>query len=193
MSHCNIKLRYRPMPEFTPVSLPPETNANFRRGQLLLLLSMLSDPLPIDRIGYLEFFAANPHLIVRDNDAVRLELAGFHPDALSYQSAPERYANRRSRLRSDLAALTAWGYAKPQLVDGRITCGVTPGGRSAASRLTSLYADAYRRSVEILFPLFKLSDQALARQANRWLHVSDEAKIDLLDLEPGQLSLNNNG
>jgi hypothetical protein len=181
------------MPEFTPVSLPPEANGNFRRGQLLLLLSMLSDPLPVDRIGYLEFFAANPHLVVTDRDAVRLELAGFHPDALSYQSAPERYANRRARLRSDLAALTAWGYAKPRLIDGRIACGVTPQGRRAASGLTSLYADAYRRSVEMLRPFFRLSDQALARQANQWLHISDESRIDLLDLEPGQLSSHENG
>jgi hypothetical protein len=181
------------MPDLAPVSRPPETNGNFRRGQLLLLLSLFSEPLPIDRIGYLEFFAANPHLIVSDRDAVRLELAGFNPDALSYQSAPERFTNRRSRLRSDLAGLTAWGYAAPRLVDGRIACELTTNGREAASQLTSLYADAYRRSVEMLRPFFRLSDAALARKANQWLRISDDNRIDLLDLEPGQLSFDTNG
>ncbi len=181
------------MSDFAPVSIPPETNGNFRRGQLLLLLSMFTDPLPVDRIGYLEFFAANPHLVVKDRDAVRLELAGFNPDALSYQSAPERFTNRRSRLRSDLAGLTAWGYAMPRLVDGRVACELTDAGREAASRLTSLYADAYRQSVEMIRPLFRLSETALAKQANQWLRLSDEARIDLLDLEPGQLSFDTNG
>jgi hypothetical protein len=81
----------------------------------------------------------------------------------------------------------------PQLVDGRIACELTTAGREAATRLTSLYADAYRRSVEMLRPLFRLSDAALAKQANQWLRIPDEARIDLLDLEPGQLSFDANG
>ena len=126
-------------------------------------------------------------------DAVRLELAGFNPDALTYQSAPERYSNRRSRLRSDLAGLTAWGYASPTLVDGRISCALTPTGRAAADGLSSLYADAYRRSVDLLRPLFRLSDTALAKKVNEWLHISEDSRIDLLDFEPGQLSLDVGG
>jgi hypothetical protein len=183
------------MPDLTPVSRPPETNPHFRRGQLLLLLSMFDSPLKTDRIGYLEFFAANPHLVIRsDLDAVRLELAGFNPDALSYQSAPQRYTNRRSRLRSDLAALTAWGFAAPSLVEGRIACALTPAGREAASRLTSLYAEAYRTSVDLVRPtLNRLSDTQLAKKASEWLRIPEDARIDLLDLEPGQLSFDVTG
>jgi hypothetical protein len=182
------------MPDLSPVSRPPESNPAFRRGQLLLLLSMFTDPLTIDRIGYLEFFAANPHLVVqKELDATRLELAGLNPDALSYQSAPERYSNRRSRLRSDLAGLTAWGMAIPTILEGRIACALTPKGRESAAQLTTLYADAYRQSVETIRPLFKLNDSALARRVNEWLRVPDEVRIDLLDLDPGQLSFENAG
>jgi len=148
-----------------------------------VLLSLFPDPLTIDRIGYLEFFAANPHLIVRDGtDAVRLQLAGFNPDALSYQSAPERYANRRARLRSDLAALTSWGYAHPVVDDGRIACVLTDLGRRQAGQLTSLYADAYRQSIQLIRPLFRLTDTALARKASEWLAIGD-LRVDVLDLD----------
>jgi len=157
---------------------------HFRRAQLLVLLSMLPEAQTIDRIGYLEFFAANPHLVVRGGqDSVRLELAGFNPDALNYQSAPERYANRRSRLRSDLAALTVWGYALPLVVDGRIACSITPLGLEKASGLTSMYADAYRNSIQMIRHLFGLSETALAKRAREWLNIND-IRFDLLDIAP---------
>jgi len=171
------------MTDLSPVSRPPESNPDFRRGQLLLLLSQFTEPLTIDRIGYFEFFAANPHLVLRGGqDAVRLQLVGFNPDALNYQSAPERYANRRTRLRSDLAALTAWGYAQPVVEDGLIACSLTDHGRQQAEQLTSLYADAYRESIQLIRPLFRLSDTALAKKASEWLAIGD-LRIDLLDLE----------
>jgi hypothetical protein len=161
----------------------PDSLPEFRRGQLLVLLAEFDDPLTIDRIGYLEFFASNPHLVIRDGpDAVRLELRGFSPDALKYQSAPERYVNQRSRLRSDLAALTAWGYAQPSSLDGRIVCGATRQGREAAATLTSLYSDAFRASIQLVTPLFRGSDTAIARKVREWLNV-DDFHVDLLDLE----------
>lgn len=168
--------------EFTAVSRPPEVHAAFRRGQLLVLLSAFDAPLTIDRIGYFEFFAANPHLIVQGSDAVRLELAGFNPAALSYQSAPERYANRRARLRSDLAALTGWGYARPSTDDGRIVCELTDRGRRAAHSLDSLYADAYRQSIAMIRPLFRLSDARLAARASEWLG-GNAMRLDVLDVD----------
>ena len=162
----------------TPDSIP-----QFRRAQLLLLLAEFDAPLTIERIGYLDFFAANPHLVIREGpSAVRLELSGFSPATLTYQSAPERYANRRSRLRSDLAALTAWGYALPTTVDGRIGCSATDSGRESARSMISLYADSYRQSVELLRPLFKKSDKALAESVQTWLMI-DDFRVDLLDLE----------
>ena len=169
--------------DLSPASRPPEAHSSFRRGQLLVLLSTFEASLTIDRIGYLEFFAANPHLVIRDDvGSVRLQLAGFSPSALTYQSAPERFANRRSRLRTDLSALTAWGYAQVGIDDGRIAVGLTELGRRHAGDLTSLYADAYRASIELIRPLFRQSDAALARRASEWLAGIDH-KVDILDVD----------
>lgn len=171
------------MTNLSPASRPPESHSSFRRGQLLVLLATFELPVTIDRIGYLEFFAANPHLVLRDTaSSVRLQLAGFSPSALTYQSAPERFANRRSRLRSDLAALTAWGYAQPSVDDGRIVVGLTHLGRQRSKELTSLYADSYRASIELIRPLFRLSDGWLARKASEWLSGGDR-RLDVLDVD----------
>jgi hypothetical protein len=148
-----------------------------------VLLSTFDAPITIDRIGYLEFFAANPHLVIRDDiGSVRLQLAGFSPSALTYQSAPERFANRRLRLRTDLAALTAWGYAQAGVDEGRIVVGLTDLGRRHASELTSLYADSYRTSIELIRPLFRQSDLALGRKASQWLTGTDR-RVDILDVD----------
>ncbi len=178
------------MSDLAPASRPPETHANFRRGQLLVLLSSFQAPMTIDRIGYLEFFAANPHLVIEDNDrSVRLQLAGFSPSALSYQSAPERFANRRSRLRTDLAALAAWGYAQVVIEEGRILVGLTGLGKENAAELISLYADSYRSSIDLIRPLFSHSDGKLAKLASKWLARPDR-HVDILDVDLNtQLSL----
>jgi hypothetical protein len=106
----------------------------------------------------------------------------FNPSALTYQSAPERFANRRSRLRTDLSALTAWGYAQVEVDDGRIVVGLTELGRRHAAELTSLYADAYRASIDLIRHLFRQSDRALARRASEWLAGTDQ-RIDILDVD----------
>lgn len=171
------------MSDLAPASRSPESHASFRRGQLLVLLAAFDAPMALDRIGYLEFFAANPHLVIRDEaESVRLQLAGFSPSALSYQSAPERFANRRSRLRTDLSALTAWGYASVSVDEGRIVVGLTDTGRERSGQLVSLYADAYRTSIDLVRPMFRLSPTALAKKASEWLSKADR-HLDILDVD----------
>jgi hypothetical protein len=169
--------------DLSPASRPPEAHSSFRRGQLLVLLSTFEAPLTIDRVGYMEFFAAHPHLVIHDEaGSVRLQLAGFSPSALTYQSAPERFANRRARLRTDLSALTAWGYTQAGVDDGRIVVGLTGLGRRHAAEMTSLYADSYRASIDLIRPLFRLSDGALARRASEWMAGTDQ-RVDILDVD----------
>ena len=167
-----------------PISLPPEAHASFRRGQLLLLLAQFDEPVSIDRVGYLEFFAANPFLVFRSDEKERsqLRLAGFNPSALSYQATTERYANRRTRLRSDLAALASWGYLSATVVDGRLACSLTEVGRERAESMNSLYADAYRLSVSLVRPKMRGTDTALAKRVQSWLKIG-RMRIDLLDAE----------
>lgn len=182
------------MSDLAPASQSPESHASFRRGQLLVLLAEFDAPMALDRIGYFEFFAANPHLVIRDGaESVRLQLAGFSPSALSYQSAPERFANRRSRLRTDLSALTAWGYATVSVEEGRIVVGLTDTGRERSRELVSLYADAYRASIDLVRPMFRLSPTALAKKASDWLAASDR-HLDILDVDLNtQLQFNLDG
>jgi len=171
--------------DLNPVAVPPETHSAFRRGQLLLLLEQFEEPVAVDRIGYLEFFSANPYLVHRaeSSERTQLLLAGFNPKALSYQASTERFANRRTRLRSDLGALVAWGLARTASVDGLVACQLTETGRARAASFTSLYADAYRLSVSLIRPKMRgLSNAGLARLVQQWLRV-DEFRIDLLDID----------
>ena len=167
------------------VSVPPETHPAFRRGQLLLLLAQLQEPVTLERINLIDFLAANPYLVFRDdgNERTELLLSGMSPLALSYQAAKERYANRRSRLRSDLAALVAWGYASVTNVDGLRACVLTTEGQAAAESLCSLYADAYRASVRLMVKRFgRSTDAALSKNLQQWLNI-DQFRIDLWDFQ----------
>lgn len=168
-----------------PISVPPEAHSSFRRGQLLVLLEHFEEPVAIDRLGYIEFFAANPFLVWRENSSqrTRLQLAGMNPKALSYQATTERYANRRIRLRSDLGALVTWGYLRAATIDGLLACELTDAGRSAAGALQSLYADAYRLSVSLVLPKMRnISNLRLTQRVQEWLRL-DDMRIDLLDTD----------
>ena len=171
--------------DLVPVSVPPEVHPSFRRGQLLVLLEHFTAPVTVDRVGYIEFFAANPFLVWRaeSRERSRLQLAGMNPKAHAYQATAERYANRRSRLRSDLGALAAFGYLSTDAVDGLLACELTDAGRSAAEALDSLYADAYRLSVSLVLPKMRnVSNRKLGLLAQEWLQL-DEMRIDLLDTD----------
>jgi hypothetical protein len=87
---------------------------HFRLARLALLLELAPQlpnhkPLDIERLGYYDFFAANPFLIVEVEDPLRrdLILAGFDSRNLSYQSSAQRFTSRRARLQHDLAMLVA--------------------------------------------------------------------------------------
>jgi hypothetical protein len=171
--------------ELVPISVPPEAHSSFRRGQLLVLLEHFERPIALDRLGYVEFFAANPFLVWREDSSERsrLQLAGMNPKALSYQATAERYANRRVRLRSDLGALAAWGYLRTATVDGLLACELTEPGRSAAGGLQSLYADAYRLSVSlVLTKMRNVTNRRLGQLVQHWLQLAD-MRIDLLDTD----------
>ena len=45
-----------------------------------------------------------------------------------------------------------------------------------------MYADAYRASIQLIRPLFRQSDVALARRASEWLAGTDN-RVDILDVD----------
>ena len=138
----------------------------------------------IDRLGYYEFFAANPFLVVepRSADGRRLLAAGFEFLNLDYQSSSQRFTNRRARLQRDLATLTSLGLVDVEAIDGRVGYRATDGGMAAGAALHAMYALAYRTSAEIIIQrLRRLSDARLRADAAAWLK-ADALLIGLYDV-----------
>lgn len=151
----------------------PEEHVLFRLAQLLLLLRVVGGPgrpgVGLERLGYYDFFAANPFLVVPDDNVeerAQLHLAGFDERQLSYASTGPRFANRRRRLQHDVALLVAYDLGRLG-VDGWV---LTARGAAVADQLTALYAQQYMTSAEMVIRrLSRLSDSALATQAGQWL------------------------
>ena len=151
----------------------PEEHVLFRLAQLVLLLRVVDRPerpgVGLERLGYYDFFAANPFIVVPAHNVeerAELHLAGFDERQLSYASTGPRFANRRRRLQHDVALLTAYDLA--QL--GAHGWVLTPRGAAVADQLTALYAQQYMMAAELVVRhLSRLSDTALAGQAGQWL------------------------
>lgn len=170
----------------------PDDLLTFRIARLLLLLDVvaaleLKKPLDIERLGFYDFFAANPFLVLGDDEAARREvaLAGFSSSDLSYQSSGHRFANRRARLRNDLAMLIAYGLAVAAVEGQRVVYRISERGKGLVDELHSLYATAYRSSAELIVGrLDRLSDKRLREDAKRWLN-DERLLIDLYDIDDG--------
>ena len=166
------------MPAITPAAPKrPDNLLEFRLGRLLILLESVPDltsakPLHLERLGYYDFFADSPFLILEEERALRtkLLLAGFSERSLSYNSAAQRFTNRRARLQHDLALLTA-RFLVLVRADGRhVTFSLSDDGQRAANQLQTFYARGFRTSAEIVVrKLNRLSDKALTQRAGEWL------------------------
>jgi len=168
-------------------SFIPEDSETFRRARMLLLLSVAKNSgrvVPsVDRLGYYEFFADSPYIVIdgdkpRDRaDRATLEVAGFTRVQLAYASSGARFMSRRRRLQHDLAQLVAYGLVE---LTGE-GYGITSAGQAVAGDLNSVYADAYRQSAEIVLRrLASKSNAALERSVEEWLGHS-WLLVDLLD------------
>jgi hypothetical protein len=167
----------------------PESLDLFRLGRLLVLLSTAAGakaarPLDLERLGYYDFFAANPFLVFGGDDERReLVLAGFDSRNLSYQSSAQRFTNRRARLQYDLSLLVSYGLVRPEVVARRVAYGLTDDGGELAEHFESLYARSYRKSAKMVVArLNRLTDTRLREDAKRWLR-AEALLIDLYDEE----------
>lgn len=154
-------------------SRAPEEHTTLRVAQLAILLSEIAPAegktIDIERLGYYDFFAANPFAIFGPEDELeraRLHRAAFDERQLSYASTGSRFANRRRRLQHDVAILVAYNLAERR-DEGY---GLTNRGAEFVDALAALYADQYRASVQVVHErLRKLSDSKLAVAAREWL------------------------
>ena len=157
-----------------PRAVSPDDHVVFRLTQLLLLLRETSPPgvagIGMERLGYYDFFSANPFLVIpaKDKqDRTRLHLAGFDERQLSYTANGERFASRRRRLQHDVSLLLAYGLVQPRGGGW----GLTEAGEQVTDQLTAMYATQYVASVQIVVKRLARfdTDAALARQARHWL------------------------
>lgn len=166
----------------TTQSRAPEEHTVFRLAQLAILLGEIAPAgdraVDLERLGYYDFLAANPFVVVEAKDSrerARLHRAAFDERQLAYASSGSRFANRRKRLQHDFALLVAYGLAERR-ADGY---GQTPRGVEFVASLTALYVDQYRESVSVVHTHLKsLSDTALSRQVREWLR-SPSLVLDL--------------
>lgn len=165
----------------------PEDQEEFRLAQLLLLLEVAKEANltpSIERLGILDFFSANPFLLVQPTDSEYrdLVLAGFSVKPLTYASPGHRFVTRRSRLQNDLALLIAYGFAVPATSVGHRVYHISQAGQTAASQLSSIYAQAYRVSVTVIVKRTrKVPDSKLPEFCRQWLQ-ADPAMLDLLNV-----------
>jgi hypothetical protein len=168
-------------------SFSPEQSTTFRVARMLLLLSVARDTgrkvSSVERLGYYEFFADNPFIVIEGDmgrdaaDRASLEVAGFSRVQLDYASSGPRFISRRRRLQHDLVQLIALGLV--ELTGGGYD--ITVAGTVVADGLNSVYADAYRTSAEIVLRrLASKSNVGLERSVEGWLGHS-WLLIDLLD------------
>ena len=160
-------------------SQSPEELTLFRLGQLLLLLSTAQDlgvsPPSLERLGYYDFFAANPFIVFPEDSPQRrsLRLSGLSSKTLAYASASQRWATRRERLQHDVALLVAHGLAERQAQGRVLGYSASDEGLRLTSELRSLYSQSFRRSAElVLTELSRLSDRKLVSFAESALRQS---------------------
>lgn len=165
----------------------PEDQEEFRLAQLLLLLEVTKEANltpSIERLGVLDFFSANPFLVIQpaDTEYRDLVLAGFSVKPLTYASPGHRFVTRRSRLQNDLALLIAYGFAVPTTSAGHRVYQISDAGQLASGQLSSIYAQAYRASVELIVKrVRRVPESKLAEFCRTWLQ-ADPAMLDLLNI-----------
>jgi hypothetical protein len=172
---------------FLSPDFKPEDSTSFRLAQLLLMVDVLDDhgwKVNIERLGILDFFAANPFLIVEEGDEAfrKLVLAGFSAKPLTYASPGQRFATRRSRIKHDLSVLVAYGLVRVDAHQGNLVYVITEEGKDTAQQFHSLYAASYRTSAQIVGRrIQKCSDSKLRSECRQWLK-ADPALLDLFNL-----------
>lgn len=166
----------------------PEDVTLFNSSRLLILFEAIKNNsidsgIDIERISYYDFFSANPLIILSDTDSDKLELEymGFASQSLDYASSSQQFRTKRAKIKQFLAYLMTKGLVEMKNKDGQIVFSITELGESMARKLDTLYANAYRKSVNIIIKrLHRLTDKRLWQEANKWLEAK-HFQIDLLD------------
>jgi len=161
----------------------------FNSARLLILFDVLDekeimDGINIERIGYYDFFSAQPFLIFGEGEKdIKLDLLlhGFEATTISYISSSQRFTNRREKLKHYLAGLIMRNLIIVNNANGQFLYSITKEGKQIASQFKAMYIMAYRKSADIIITkLSKMNDRILASKARQWLK-AEPFIIDLYD------------
>lgn len=171
------------------VTFSAEDDLVFNSARLLLLFEELSKQsdkgIDIEKLTYYDFFAANPFVILSDDDSsarLDFELEGFVPNKLDYSSAAQRYSSKRESMKHYLAVLLCRGLICVTNEDAKIQFKVTEKGLSVVGQIHTMYSLAYRKSVRYVIKRLKdYSDTRLWESSRKWLEAK-AFQIDLYDM-----------
>jgi hypothetical protein len=161
----------------------------FNSARLLILFDVLEKTgdtvgLNIEKVGYYDFFSAQPFLIFGNEEKktkIGLILYGFELRTISYMSSSQRFANRREKLKHYLAQLMIRDLVKVRNIDGEIVYSITADGKKIANSFNTQYDYAYRKSAKLIIKKFKgWSNNKIALNAKSWLK-AEPFVIDLYD------------
>lgn len=178
MSGTDIRLRFS-----------AEDEDLFNAARILILFDVLREKgnlngTNIERIGYYDFFSAQPFLVFgKEEEEIKQELLlqGFESNTVGYISSSQRFTNRREKLKHYLAGLLMRNLIDVNNIDGQLLYSITNEGKRIASQFKSLYGKAYKKSAEIVTTkLSKMRDKELSEKARQWLK-AEPFIIDLYD------------
>ena len=150
----------------------------FNSARLLLLFKILDKMevrkgINIERIGYYDFFSAQPFLIFGEDDKeTRLDLIyyGFESKTISYGSSSQRFENRREKLKQYLAGLIVRDLITIENIDGELVYSITETGKIVANMFNTFYDAAYQKSARLVIEKLKnLSNKKISMNAREWL------------------------
>jgi hypothetical protein len=165
-----------------------EDATTFNSARLLLLFETLhiidneKSQIDMERLCYYDFFAANPFLIIKDDNPERLllEIEGFDPNKLEYLTTVQRYETKRLQVKHYIAVLVSKGLITVENYDKKIVYSITHLGLTISNRINSMYAIAYRKSVSfVIRKLKRYTDPQLNEQASIWLRAKT-FQVDLV-------------
>jgi hypothetical protein len=118
----------------------------FNSARILLLFMVLSEigeheGINVDRIGYYDFFSAQPFLVFGKDDnetKLKLLLHGFESTTIGYISSSQRFTNRRDKLKYYLSALLMRDLITVKNYDGQLLYSITEKGKEVAAQFKSL-------------------------------------------------------
>jgi len=169
--------------------LSPEDFTLFNSARLLLLLKGvdelgIEEGVDLERLSYYDFFAANPFLMIMEDDPSRidLEVAGFETHTIEYISSSQRYRTKRSHLKQYLSVLLAKELIDVSNTNRKLYYKITQNGIEYTNEMKTMYACAYKESVlHIIKKLKRLSDKRLWEEASKWLEAKS-FQVDLYDM-----------